>query len=118
VLAKESVSNPLSGYDAVIHEVKKELALLEVLHHKGGIIMDSNVILTEDLSWLTKVSANQYANCGNPEFPTKYFGFHNVNFTSNEEKYSNTDGSWKFIFKYVGLESFFLAGVPQQEFLS
>lgn len=65
--------------------------------------MDSNVVLTEDLSWLIEVPTNQYANCGNPEFPTKYFGFHNINFTSNEQKYVNKDGTWKFICNYVGL---------------
>lgn len=46
--------------------------------------MDKTVILTEDFSWLIGIAKNQYTNCGNPDYPTNYFGFHNVNFTSNE----------------------------------
>ena len=79
--------------------------------------MDKSVILTENLTWLSTLSTNPYVNTGNADFPTNYFGFFNVNFTTNEEKISPNNSSSKYIMKHIGLESLFVAGVAQGEFM-
>jgi hypothetical protein len=83
-MSREAIQNPVSGYEPILEPTARTLVLLEILHEKGGIILDKSVILTEDFSWLIGIANNQYANCGNPDYPTNYFAFHNVNFTSNE----------------------------------
>lgn len=65
--------------------------------------MDKDVILTEKLDWLSSISTNPHVNTGNPHFPTKYFGFFNANFSTNEEPFNHSSPHPQYIMKNIGL---------------
>ena len=38
--------------------VTKQITVLEVLHEKGGIFIDEDIVLTESLHWVENISSN------------------------------------------------------------
>ena len=82
-LNREATNNPVSGYESILPFITRDLVLLELVHKFGGIALEKDLILTEKLDWLWSLSENAHVNTGKTEFPTKYFAFFNVNFTTN-----------------------------------
>ena len=82
-LNREATNNPVSGYENILPFITRDLILLELVHKFGGIAMEKDLILTEKLDWLWSLSHNAHVNAGKRDYPTKYFAFFNVNFTTN-----------------------------------
>lgn len=56
--------------------------MMEILLEKGGIIIDKNMMFTQDLEWLKEINSNVYANRGSLKNKAKaqYFGFFNLDY--------------------------------------
>jgi hypothetical protein len=61
--------------------IKKQLISLIMLSESGGILIDKEIILTEDLSWLEHLDSLSYVNKGRSKLPN-VVGFHYRNYTS------------------------------------
>ena len=104
-LNREAINNPISGYEKILPFITRDLILLELVHKFGGIAMEKDLVLTEKLDWLWSLSQNAHVNAGKMSFPTKYFAFFNVNFTTNEEQIEASEREQKspFMPQYLSL---------------
>lgn len=49
---------------------------MTILTERGGIMMDRELLLTEDLSWLDNIDSNPYVNRGSSLFSSEVVGFY------------------------------------------
>jgi hypothetical protein len=61
-----------------IYEIKKRIIILSILAQKGGVFIDSNIILTEPLDWIDKINKNVFVN-GGYNTVNKVVGFFAIN---------------------------------------
>lgn len=54
--------------------------MMEILLNNGGIVIDKNIILTEDFHWLERINDNIYVNRARKDSKAQYFGFFNIDF--------------------------------------
>ena len=68
-------------------EIQKNLIGLELLNENGGVVVDLNIMLTEDFTWLNEISRNPYVNKGNRRSKPEFMAFFNPNRSSTLEKH-------------------------------
>lgn len=100
--------------------IKRHLISFEVLHSNGGVLIEKNMLLTEDLAWLREIHANSYVNRGRKDSKAQYVAFFDINLGSPNLKvnkpYAKADYE-KYLIKSPGIETFFMAGIAKGEYL-
>ena len=91
-----------------------------MLHENGGVLMEKNVLLTEDFVWLRGINASPYVNRGRKDSRAQYFAYFDINLGSPVAKankpHARADYE-RYMIKSPGLETFFMAAVAKGEFL-
>lgn len=61
-------------------EIEYKLIMLEILNANGGILIEKDIILTENFTWLENINSNIYLNRGKQSASAHYFGFFNLDY--------------------------------------
>jgi hypothetical protein len=46
----------------ILDQIERHITVLEILIEKGGIFIDEDVVLTENLEWLDQLQTNEFLN--------------------------------------------------------
>lgn len=79
-----------------------------MLSEMGGIVVDKQVLLTEDLGWLenfNKINVNNKGKCDKP----KVVGYYHINYTNLVEEVEVSSYETKELHLYPPLDPYFLA---------
>lgn len=91
-----------------------------VLHERGGVLVEKNVLLTEELSWLRQINGSPFVNRGRNDSRAQYFAFFDLNLGSPVAKASKPHARAdyeRYMVSSPGLETFFFAAVARGAFL-
>lgn len=94
-------------------DIQRTLIMLLVLEAKGGIIVSKYLAFVENFDWMRLITKNIFINRGADGILPRAFGFHNITRSSSriQEKGRSKDNRFKFLIKYPGIISYFLAAV-------
>lgn len=91
-----------------------------MLHENGGVLIEKNLLLTEDFTWLREINTNPYVNRGRKDSKAQYVAFFDINLGSPNFKVNKPHakaGYEKYMIKSPGIETFFMAGVAKGKYL-
>lgn len=113
-------NSPESNLKDHFEDIRRRLVVFHVLHEKGGVFAEKNVLFTQKADWLKHVSKNPYANRGSATAQTQYVGFFDIDHGSAIEK-RNKSGAVlepeKYMIQFPCFEPYFLAAVAEGEYL-
>jgi hypothetical protein len=118
---EEALKHLKNSKDATSAEgrLKVQIIMMEILLEKGGVVMEKNLILTQDFTWLERINENVYVNRARKDSKAQYFGFFNLNFGtfySKAEKDTRYETE-RYMITYPGLLGLFMAGVAHGAYL-
>jgi hypothetical protein len=68
--------------------------MFHILNEKGGIVVESNILFTQNFNWLKYIKYNKYVNKGSIHSRAKYVGFFDIDHGTELKKFN------KIGFKY------------------